>query len=122
MVMAVRRTTVNDSTYTIVDDYGTVYVVLWERSDGRQAYLVKMPNAKWGTDPVLGDDLLGEVFPCCCLFGIPAFRTTMAYSHRNHTRWKQFLGWDLHHHHSPKRARQMAQQAALKYKAEQQAA
>ena len=121
MVMTVQQKRVDGSTYTIVDDYGSVYVVLWDQGDGRRAYLVRTPSAKWGTDPVLGDAPLGEFFPYSTLFGVPILRGSMVYCHRDYSRWKRFVGWNMYHNRSPSDARRIAQRAALKYQAEQAA-
>ena len=122
MVMATQRETSSDgSTWTIIDDYGSVYVVLWERPDGRQSYLVETSSKAYGNHAILGHEPLGAVFPCSRFFGIPYLWTTMVHSHCNHTRWKQFVDWGIYYTYSPEQARKIAQQAALKYKAEQAA-
>ena len=122
MVMASNnKVKVQDSTYTIVDDYSSVYVVLWEQSNGNQAYQVKTPDRVYGKCPVLGNEPLGEVFPYASLFGIPILRARMIYCHRDYSRWKQFFMWGIHYYRSSTHARQVAQRAALKYKAEQAA-
>ena len=109
---------VNGATYTIVDDYGPVYVVLCEESDGRRTYNAMTPHPKWGKHPILGERPFGDVFPANSMFGIATMHTAWAYSHRDYSRWKHFLGFSLYHERRSQHARSMANSVARKYLAQ----
>ena len=116
-----KQASVNGTTYTIVDDYGSVYVVMRENEKGEQAYSVMTPGL-YGKDPVLGDEPLGDLFPGCRIFGIPAFRSKVVYSHCHYSWWRHFLSVGIHYDKPPQRARAIANSAARKHVAQLDAA
>ena len=111
-----RRYVAADGTiYTIVDDYGPVYVVLCESPDGKQHYGVMIPDSQWGKHPLMGQQPFGDVFPASLVFGIPTMHTCWTYCHRDYSRWKHFLGFSLYHEKRPEHARAIANSAARKH-------